>query len=118
MARETQTVEREERIPAVDIYESPEGMLLVADLPGVNEDGLEVRVEKNRLSIRGKLPAVSEDARRHLDELGDGDFAREFQISEDLDAGEIKASFDNGVLRLEIPKSKDVLPRRIAIEKR
>ena len=111
-------VERSLRVPAVDIYESRAGMLLVADLPGVNDDGLEVRVEKNRLSIRGRLPGISEGARRHIDELGEGDFGREFQISEDLDAGGIKASFDDGVLRLEIPKSKDVLPRRIEIAKR
>ena len=110
-------VERGVRVPAVDIYEREKDMLLVADLPGVIEDDLDVRVERNRLSIRGRVQPVPPGVRVHRDEAGEGDFAREFQISEDLDASCVEAEFNNGVLRLAIPRSKELLPRKIEIRK-
>jgi HSP20 family protein len=90
-------------------------MLLLADLPGVTGDSLDLRVERNRLTIRGRIPATPEGARKHLDETWEGDFFREFQISEDLDAGDVRATLEHGVLRLEIPKSKKLQSRRIEI---
>jgi HSP20 family molecular chaperone IbpA len=108
-------VERAVRVPAVDIYEHETGMLLVADLPGVNEDGLEVHVEQNRLILRGRVRPAPKSVSVHLDEIGAGDFLREFQISADLDANEVVAEFRNGVVRLEIPRSKECLPRKIEI---
>ena len=110
-------VDRGVRVPAVDIYEREKDMLLVTDLPGVIEDDLDVRVERNRLSIRGRVQPVSPGLRVHRDELGEGDFAREFQISEDLDASRVEAEFNNGVLRLAIPRSEERLPRKIEIKK-
>jgi HSP20 family molecular chaperone IbpA len=105
------------RVPAVDIYERERDMLLVADLPGVIEDDLDVRVERNRLSIRGRVQLVPPGANVLRNETGEGDFAREFQISEDLDASRVVAEFRNGVLRLAIPRSEERLPRKIEIRK-
>lgn len=107
---------REIRVPAVDVLEHEAGMLLLADLPGVDQSGLEVRVERQVLTITGRRPRTSEQARVHLDELGEGDFHREFRLSEDLDAGGIQASLRQGVLRLEIPKSERLRPRSIPIK--
>jgi HSP20 family protein len=104
------------RVPAVDIDERAEGMVLLADLPGVEEENLDVQVENQVLKIEGKRPVEKVEGRTHLDELGDGNFYREFRLSEDLDAGGIQASLRHGVLRLEIPKSDRLKPRSIPVK--
>jgi HSP20 family molecular chaperone IbpA len=110
-------VDRGVRVPAVDIYEREKDMLLVADLPGVSEDDLDIRVERNRLTIHAPVPSPPPGVRVHKDEMGEGDFTREFAISEDLDASRVEAEFDNGVLRLAIPRSKERMPMKIEIRK-
>lgn len=103
------------RAPAVDILERETGMVLVADVPGVDEDGLDLRVERQVLRIEGRRAPRPDAERRHVDEIGGGDFAREFRLSEDLDPSGIEASIRNGVLRIEIPKSERLRPRSIPI---
>jgi HSP20 family protein len=107
--------ERTLRVPPVDVIEREDGMVLLADLPGVDEDGLTVQVEQQVLWIEGRRSRLPEGARVHLDELGEGDFYREFRLSDDLDVASIQASLRDGVLRLQIPKSEHLRPRSIPI---
>ncbi len=102
-------------LPPVDIYEEADRLVVVADLPGVTKDGLTVEVEQGILTIEGRVDRTeaAEPLRR---EFTLTPFFRQFRITEAVDRNRIKASLRNGVLRLELPKSEAVLPRRIPVE--
>ena len=101
--------------PPVDIYETPEGLVLLADLPGVAPSDLVVRHEDNILTIQGKAHHLlsSEPMYREY-ELGN--FFRQFQLSEGVDQGKIAARFQHGVLTLRLPKAEKAQPRQIAVQ--
>lgn len=105
---------REHRVPAVDIFEREDGMVLLADLPGVEEKDLDIQVAQNVLTIEGRRARPS-GGTVHVDEPGSGDYRREFRLSEDLDPTDVRATLRHGVLRLEIPKSERLRPRSIPI---
>ncbi len=100
--------------PPVDIYETPEGLVVKADLPGVAKDGLDVRVENNLLTIRGKgtHSATGELVYREYDLVN---FFRQFELSERVDQAKISAELKNGVLTLNLPKAEEAKPRKIDI---
>ena len=100
--------------PPVDIYETPEGLVVKADLPGVSGDGLDVRVESNLLTIRGKASrsAPGEPVYREYDLV---DFFRQFELSERVDQAKIAAELKNGVLTLNLPKAEEAKPRKIDV---
>ncbi len=104
-------------LPAVDIVEEPERLLLRADLPGVRAEDLDVDFERGRLTIRGRVtPRNAPDARRWLlCEYGVGDFLRSFELGDAIDASHIEAQLRDGVLTLVLPKSQEILPRKIAV---
>jgi HSP20 family molecular chaperone IbpA len=104
-------------LPPVDVIEDANGITLVADLPGVTKDRLDVRVEGDTLSIAGELalPGPSEVAARHA-EVQLTHYRRAFTLSKELDAGKIGAEFSHGVLRLRIPKALHAQPRRIEVQ--
>lgn len=102
--------------PPLDIHETPEGLALEADLPGVSQDHLEVRVEDNVLSIYGKVVwPVPEGARLIYEEIRPGDFHRSFILSDEVDTEKIVADFSQGVLRLILPKAAKSRPRKIEV---
>jgi HSP20 family molecular chaperone IbpA len=103
------------RVPAVDIYEREEGMVLLADVPGVREKDLDIQVAEHVLTIEGRRERPS-GGTVHVDEPGAGDYRREFRLSDDLDPAGIRATLRHGVLRLEIPKSERLRPRSIPIK--
>ena len=120
-AREKETLGREvtrsqERTmtPPVDIYETPEGLVVKADLPGVAKDGLDVRVENNLLTIRGRAShsATGELVYGEYDLVN---FFRQFELSERVDQAKISAELKNGVLTLNLPKAEEAKPRKIDI---
>ena len=100
--------------PPVDIYETPEGLTVLADLPGVPKDGLDVRVENNLLTIRGKTSysPPGEFAYREYDLVN---FFRQFELNERVDQQKISAELKNGVLTLNLPKAEEAKPRKIDI---
>lgn len=102
--------------PALDIHETTDGLILEADLPGVPPDQLEVRVEDNVLYIHGKSrwPAL-ENGSVLYEELRPGDFYRSFILSDKVDTERITADFDQGVLRLSLPKATKSRPRKIEV---
>lgn len=103
--------------PNVDIIENKEELLVVADMPGVSSDSIDVKFENGSLEIHGRVPnRQSPDTRYLLREYGVGDFYRSFQVSEAVDASRITAEFADGVLTLHLPKTEAVKPRKIAIK--
>jgi len=101
--------------PPVDIYETSEGLVLLADLPGVVPSDLEIRLEDHTLTMQGKAKHLltSEPMYREY-ELGN--FFRQFQLSEQVDQGKIAARFQHGVLTLQLPRAEKPQPRQIAVQ--
>jgi HSP20 family molecular chaperone IbpA len=120
-AGETTTPSREETrsqeryiTPPVDIYENPDGLVVKADLPGVPKDGLDVRVEKNLLTIRGKTQHIAPGDPVYR-EYGLVDFFRQFELNEKVDQEKISAELKHGVLTLHLPKAEEAKPRKIDV---
>ncbi len=104
-------------LPAVDILEQDDKLVLLADMPGVRAADLDIQVERGTLTILGKAAARQnpEQTTFLLQEYGVGDFCRTFQVGEGIDASKITAEVRDGVLTLHLPKSASLLPRKIAV---
>ncbi|MCK4508030.1 MAG: Hsp20/alpha crystallin family protein [Desulfuromonadales bacterium] len=100
--------------PAVDIFETDEGITLLADLPGVSKEDLHVDIEQGLLTVqaKGKSYLSAEPIQR---EFLPGNFYRQFQLADIFDAEKISAEMKNGVLTLLVPKSEAAKPRHIEI---
>ena len=91
-------------LPAVDIFETPEALVLVADMPGVAADKVVVDLKDNHLVISGEVAApVGQGETMTEQEYYTGDFQREFHLGSLIDQGKIEASMNNGVLHLVLP---------------
>ncbi|MEN6488891.1 MAG: Hsp20/alpha crystallin family protein [Smithella sp.] len=104
-------------VPRVDIYETKESLFLIADMPGVDEKSVEVELEKNNLTITGRV-TIDEEKDRCIvySEYEIGDYERSFTLSDEIDRDKICATVKDGVLRLELPKAEKVKPKKIAIK--
>ena len=104
-------------LPPVDVYENDDGIVLSADMPGVTKEGLEVVVDKNVLTIKGSMAdIIPHDIKPLYAEFGAREYERAFTLGPDVDAHRIEASMSAGVLKLFIPKSEDVRPRKIEVK--
>jgi HSP20 family protein len=95
--------------PAVETFRRGEDLVVRAELPGVSRDQLDVSVDEGRLTIRGEKKderGSDKDARVYWREVSYGTFERSFLLPEGLDAGDIKASFKNGLLEVTLPLPK------------
>ena len=102
--------------PPIDIYETPEGLVLYADLPGVTSEGLDLQVQDNRLTLFGRIQdRVDVDGMIIHEEYKVGDFLRSFILSDEVDHDRIAARLNNGVLRVELPRANQSQPRRIEV---
>ncbi len=112
-----QGVHRPEFLPAADIYETPAGVWIRCDMPGVSEEDLEVTLENKVLKVRGSQMGQGREGLETLaGEYLTGVYERSFVLSRDLDASAVKARMKDGVLEVELPKAKEAQPRRIAVE--
>ena len=100
------------RAPRVDIFETDTAYVLLADVPGVRPDGLEVVAERDSLTIRAR---VEEQPTFDYYEFELGDYYRSFTLTEDLDPDKVVATLRDGVVRIEIGKSEHVKPRKIPV---
>ena len=102
--------------PAVDIFEDTQAVTLLADLPGVSRDRLEIRVHEGSLTIDAQavLP-TSPELRITYAETRAPHFARRFVVSEDFDTSRIEANLKDGVLTIRIPRREASTPRRIEV---
>jgi HSP20 family molecular chaperone IbpA len=102
-------------VPSVDIYETTEGLILLADLPGVAKEDLDVSVENNTLTLRGDSShRIGGEAIYREYELGT--FFRQFELGEKVDREKITADLKHGVLTLKLPKAQEAKPRRIEVK--
>jgi HSP20 family molecular chaperone IbpA len=103
-------------VPRADIYESGETIVILADMPGVTEETVDVTLERNILSIYGKTSRSGMDGFKLLhSDYEQGDFRRVFSLSNEIDREGIVATVKNGVLKLVLPKSKKAVPRKIEV---
>jgi HSP20 family molecular chaperone IbpA len=98
----------------VDIYETQDGLVVLADIPGVAHEALDVRVDKHVLTIRGQARhrVPGEAAYREYELVS---FFRQFALREDVDPSQITADLANGVLTVLVPKAQAAQPRQIAV---
>ena len=101
--------------PPVDIYETADGFVLAADLPGVSQDNLEVSVTHNVLTIKGRATGTLPGKARYQ-EFQPASLLRQFKLGNALDTDQVDARLNNGVLRLRIPKAKAAVARQIDIK--
>jgi HSP20 family protein len=103
-------------LPPVDVIEDTAGITLLADLPGVSKDKLNLQLDKNRLTIEGEvgLELPQEMQSTHA-EVRLPRYRRVFTLSSELDSDKATAELKNGVLKLHIPKASHAQPRRIQI---
>jgi len=103
--------------PKVDIYETKDATVVIADMPGVDEKSVDVTLEKNILSITGTVnPDVYPTHSMAHAEYDVGDYQRAFTISDEVEREKIEASVKQGILRLILPKAEPVKAKKITIK--
>ena len=104
--------------PPLNVWASADGLVIDAEMPGVDPQDAEISVVGDELSLRGKVnaqePAEGETVLRR--ERPAGEFQRTLQLPFRANAGAVKATFRNGILRIAVPRSEEEKPRKIAIE--
>jgi HSP20 family molecular chaperone IbpA len=101
--------------PAIDIYETQEGLVVVADVPGLKKEDLDIEVENGVLTIHGKMSWRGE-GEPLTQEFALYDYFRQFTLSDAVDQDRIVATLEKGVLKLTLPKMEHAKPRRIEIK--
>jgi len=114
--QEEKTTPGRHYVPAGDIFETDQTLTVILEMPGVNKNNLDIQIEHNVLRVEGK---IDHSAYIGIDpvytEYNVGHYARAFTLSDKIDREAITAQVEDGVLTLTLPKSKDTLPRRIAV---
>jgi HSP20 family protein len=104
-------------VPRSDVYEKNDTVYVIADMPGTDENSIDITLEKNVLSIDGLVDTIKDDKFSPIyTEYGVGDYHRSFVLSEEIDKDKIKATVKNGVLTLELPKSKETKTKKITVK--
>jgi HSP20 family molecular chaperone IbpA len=101
--------------PFVDIYESTDQILVVADLPGVKQEGLSIHLEKGELSFEGRRADAAELAPAP-GAASLPDYRRSFLVPQGIDLDKISAEMRSGILRISLPKAAALKPRQIPIK--
>ncbi len=103
--------------PAVDVFESKDGVKIVAELPGVKPEDVKLSLENNLLTIRGEKKQEAEEGneRVHRYERSYGSFERAFVLPSTVDGDKITADYRNGVLTVSVPKAERARPREIPV---
>jgi HSP20 family protein len=104
--------------PAVDILEKGDDLVIRAEVPGIERDAIDVKLEDNTLILSGERVRETEedDTQAFRRERTYGSFSRSFNLPETVDATRISATYKNGVLEIRLPKAAEAKPRRIDIK--
>ena len=115
--RTEQIRDRRVYMPRTDIYETADELVLVMDVPGADDQSVQVTLEKNVLTISA-YPAYTKFENHTLAyaEYGEGDYQRSFALSDEIDRTRIEAKVRNGVLTLHLPKAGEVKPDKISVK--
>lgn len=105
--------------PSVDIYETENALVLAAEVPGIDEKDIEIKIEDNTLSLKGerKFEKETKEENYHRIERAYGSFFRSFTLPHYIDQDKIKAEHENGVLKITMPKKPELKPRKVKILK-
>lgn len=104
-------------VPAVDIIETEQSIILVADVPGVDENGIDITIDRHTLTLHGTpAPQTPEGFSTVATEYGVGDFERVFTLSNEVNREGVEASVRDGVLRVVLPKARHVLSTKVAVK--
>ncbi len=122
--READKLEKVERtrdrkvfVPAVDIYETNDEIVLMAEMPGVDEKTIDVVLDNDVLTIRGQVASeIPEGYELVYSEYEVGDFERSFTINESIDVDKIEARYQNGVLNVRLPKAEPAKAKKIEVK--
>lgn len=111
------TRDRPTFVPRTDIYENDEAIVVVADMPGVDQDSIDITLEKDILTITGTVePALRDNYRLSHAEYRAGDYTRSFSLTNEIDQSAIEATLKYGVLRLNLPKAAEAQALKIAVQ--
>lgn len=122
--KESADVERVERtrsgrtfLPATDILENDDEIILIADMPGVEEKSIDITLENRQLTILGCVDSnVKSDAETVYTEYETGDYYRAFTLSDTIDQDKIQAKYRDGILTLTLPKAEEAKSRKISVQ--
>jgi HSP20 family protein len=104
-------------LPPVDIYETEESIVVLADMPGVPADKVTIDVKDGQLTISGEIaPPQGDQEHLLVQEYDTGNFSRDFTLGQLVDQNRIEAAMKDGVLRLTLPKVEKAKPRKIEIK--
>jgi HSP20 family protein len=101
--------------PPVDIFENEDSLIVVADLPGVDKDGVDIRVEDDILTIKGNAK-YTQQSNALRQEFTLQNYYRQFQLSNEVDQSKISAESKNGVLTITLPKAEKSKPKQIRVK--
>lgn len=104
-------------VPAVDVYEDEHKVTLKLEIPGINPDDVDIRLENNTLVVRGERKFEKEEKEEnfHRIERRYGSFARSFTLPNTLDSESVTAIYENGVLKIELVKRAEAKPKQIKV---
>jgi HSP20 family protein len=103
-------------VPVTDIFETPEALTVVLEMPGVDRNSIEANVENDIVTIEGRIDFTKYEGMRPVyTEYNVGHYARSFQISNKIDQGKISAEMKDGVVTLVLPKAEQAKARRIKV---
>ncbi|MBN2724041.1 MAG: Hsp20/alpha crystallin family protein [Deltaproteobacteria bacterium] len=103
-------------MPAVDIYEGSDSIVMVLDMPGVEEKNIDLQFEKREIHIYGKVSLPDERWKYQMNEYGYPDYERSFRLPGGLEVSKTSAHFEDGVLSITIPKHPEEKPFKISIQ--
>ncbi len=117
-SREDSSIAAAQWNPAVDIYETDNAIVINADLPGIDKEGISIDFKDQVLTIRGERDHTKQvkEGKYFRRECVYGKFQRAFSLPERFDAEKISANFKDGVLTVEIPKPEQVKPKQITVQ--
>jgi HSP20 family protein len=116
-AKEENTVPARVFLPNADIYETPSDLQVVLEMPGIEKNNVDIRVEDGVLQVEGRLDLSKYSGLQPLyTEYNVGHYARSFQLSSKIDQSKIAAEMKDGVLSLTLPKVEEAKPRTIQIK--
>lgn len=110
-----QATRQEYAAPNVNIFETQEGYVLQAEMPGVGKDGLDITLEGNEITITGRRNPDTVVGQALFRERNLADYRRVFELDPAIDTTKVSAKIEQGVLTVTLPKSERVKPRKIQV---
>jgi HSP20 family protein len=115
--RQMERSERRLRLP-LDVYTTPEEIVIAASLPGLTAEEVDITLDGDRLTIRGELRPPLENVDYLFQERAYGPFSRTLTLNVPVNTDEAEATFENGVLRLTLPKAEETKPKTIEVKRK